>query len=513
MAAILPHLEVPNQATPAEDAYDRCASTLHGPTLGEDAPACPPVATVLADLHAGLLNMVFLRDAVNLDFQGRAFTVRAGDKAGGDQRSVYLVLDEQVGAGPPWSPSTDPKVRQYQLLSWTSKMNAPSWSIPAGAEQIGGSCPGAAAGQSVVEGAERAIKYVNIGLGKPAGTPVNLAKAICQTCYATGGQYSTGHVQFAQNLRFAWVKEAIYVPAPTPAEIRAAEVAREAGKAAPPPTSTAFIETMVYAIANANYELAGSARLNKKTGLIDVEPPEPTGRKFFRIHDSGDFFNKDYLRQWKVVADRLPDVTFWAPSRIWATKWGVKAVNAINAPRPPGHPDLRAAGLAEDPLNLIIRPSGYEINEAGPVDLGDETLGNGWAAPTVVIALEQNAGMTVEREEHAVAIEIPALRRLAAHVQAAPLMKPAKKTKRLAQINRRLANAQPRQTGPDPRYTWDCRAYATDDQGHTCRNAVAPPGFGGPDGTGCRACWIAPDEIVNYTLHTTRKDTDEDADA
>jgi hypothetical protein len=497
MAAILPHLEVPNQATPVEDAYDRCVSTLHGPDLGEDAPACPPASAVLADLHAGLLNMVFLRDAVNLDFQGRAFTAQAGDKTGADKRSVYLVLDDAVGEGPPWSPATDARVRQYGLLSWTSKMNAPSWSIPAGAAQIGGSCPGAAAGQSVVEGAERAIKYVNIGLKKPAGTPVNLAKSICQTCYATGGQYSTGHVQFAQALRFAWAQQAIYVPVELPG-----------GRA-----STAFVETMVYAIANANYELAGSARLNKKTGLIDVEPPEPTGRKFFRIHDSGDFFNQDYLEQWKLIADRLPEVTFWAPTRVWATKWGVNAVNAINAPRAPGHPTLRAASLAEDPLNLIIRPSGYEINEAGPVDLGDETLGNGWAAPTVVVALDLNAGMTVEREEHAVAIEIPALRRLAAHIQAAPLMKPAKRTKRLAQINRRLANAQPRQTGPDPRYTWDCRAYATDDQGHTCRNAVAPPGFGGPDGTGCRACWIAPDETVNYTLHTTRKDTDEDADA
>jgi hypothetical protein len=497
MAAILPHLEVPHQATPVEAAYDACVSTLHGPDLGEDAPGCPAPLAVLADLHAGLLNMVFLRDAVNLDFQGRAFTAQVGDKDGGDRRSVYLVLDDAVGEGPPWSPATDARVRQYGLLSWTSKMNAPSWSIPAGAPQIGGSCPGAQAGQSVVEGGERTIKYVNLGLGKPPDAPVNLAKAICQTCYATGGQYSTGHVQFAQALRFAWAQQAVNIEVPGPDGT----------------PSTAFIETLVYAIANANYELAGSARLNKKTGLIDVEPPEPTGRRFFRIHDSGDFFDEAYLRQWKVIADRLPDITFWAPSRIWATKWGTRAVNAINAPRAPGHPTLRAAGLAEDPLNLIIRPSGYEINEPGPTKLGDKKLGNGWAAPTVVIALEQNAGMTVEREEHAVAIEIPALRRLAAHVQAAPLMKPAKKTKRLAQINRRLANAQPRQTGPDPRYTWDCRAYATDDQGHTCRNAVAPPGFGGPDGTGCRACWIAPDEIVNYTLHTTRKDTDEDADA
>lgn len=47
----------------------------------------------------------------------------------------------------------------------------------------------------------------------------------------------------------------------------------------------------------------------------------------------------------------------------------------------------------------------------------------------------------------------------------------------------------------------NCQAYATDDAKHTCRKAVAPPGLGDASGKGCRACWIAPTEIVNYSLH------------
>lgn len=366
--------------------------------------------------------MVFVRDAVFQSLQGKQFSVRAGNKDGKDTRNVYLVLDGGIGPGPAWNPATNPDVNQYQLLSWTSKMNTPSWSIPAGAPQIGGACPGAVAGQSVVPAAAltAARKHVNKALGRAEDAPMNLAQAICEHCYATGGQYSTGQVQFAQLLRFMWARQAIHVPAPAP-------------DGSP---STAFVETMVYAIDNADYKLGGGTDL----------PAEPTGRRFFRIHDSGDFFEAEYLRQWKQVANRLPDITFWAPSRIWATSWGTDAVNEINT----------------QPSNFVIRPSAYDVNEHGPIDLGP-----GWAAPTVVIAVSQNQGMSPDREQYVAGIE---------------------------------HKSEPR-GGTDPRYTWDCRAYATDDQKHTCRKAVAPPGVGAADGKGCRACWIAPGEIVNYSLH------------
>jgi len=429
MAAIIPHLEVPGDVTAIERAYDMCVGSLSGPNLGEDHHACPAPQSVLADAHAGLLGMVFVRDAVFESLKGLQFIVRPGNVEGKDTKKVFLVLDRPIGPGPAWNPATNPDVSQYKLLSWTSKMNAPSWSLPAGAPQIGGACPGAVAGQSVVpeKALDAGARLVNIGLGRPANTPVNLAQAICEHCYATGGQYSTGQVQFAQILRFLWARQAINYVLPN--------------------GSTAFVEAMVYAIDNADYKLNGGTVQGEGAEATQDLPPEPTGRRFFRIHDSGDFFEEEYLHQWKMIADRLPDITFWAPSRIWATSWGINAVNKIN----------------REPRNLIIRPSAYEVNEHGPIDLGP-----GWAGPTTVIAVSQNLGMTPERERY-----------VYEHAHRFP----------------------PKLTGPDPRYTWNCQAYATDDAKHTCRKAVAPPGLGDANGKGCRACWIAPTEIVNYSLH------------
>jgi hypothetical protein len=457
MAAILPHLEVPEDVTDIERAYDMCVSSVDGTSFGEDHPGCPAPQAVLTDAHAGLLGMLFVRDAVIRSLETKQFVVRPGNIKNTDLNNVYIVLDQPIGPGPAWNPATNPSVQQYQLLSWTSKMNTPSWSIPAGPPQAGGACPGAVAGQSIVpaDALTRAAKYVNYGLGRSARAPVNLAKAICEFCYAQGGQYSTGQVQFAQVLRFLWARQAIKFNVQGPFG-----------------PSTAFVETMVYAINHADYKLNGGTVkeeekiVNTETGeekiveKLQALPPEPTGRRFFRIHDSGDFFEYEYLRQWKMIADRLPDITFWAPSRIWATEWGIDAVNSIN----------------HEPRNFIIRPSAYEVNDPGPgwqprrghYDPVGQNLGPGWAGATVVLQVEQNLGMTPAREQH-----------VYAHAQ----------------------RFEPKMTGPDPRYTWNCQAYATEDAKHTCRKAVAPEGLGGSDGKGCRACWIAPGEIVNYSLH------------
>lgn len=418
MAAIIPHLEVPGEISDIERAYDVCVGSLSG--LGEEHPACPAPDAVLADAHAGLLGMAFVRAGVEQGLLGKSFVAKAGNLSGKDTRHVYLVLDSPIGPGPAWNPTTNPNVQQYELLSWTSKMNTPSWSLPAGAPEVGGACPGAVAGQSVV-GEDRLIAAQKL-VRKITSKAVNLPQAVCQHCYATGGQYSTGQVQFAQILRYLWARQAIDLPATAP-------------DGSP---STVFVETMVYAIHNDDYHLNGGPK---------GAPPEASGRRFFRLHDSGDFFSKKYLEQWKQIANRLPDITFWAPSRIWATSWGVDAVNEIN--NPPG--------------NLIIRPSAYEVNEHGPSDLGP-----GWAAASTVIAGPAFLGMSPDREQYVYSIS-----------QKVPM----------------------RTSGPDPRATWNCQAYSTDDAKHTCRKAVAPPGLGGPDGKGCRACWLAPNEIINYTLH------------
>ena len=42
-----------------------------------------------------------------------------------------------------------------------------------------------------------------------------------------------------------------------------------------------------------------------------TDPTDP----YFRIHDSGDFQSVDHILRWVAVADALPWVHFWAPSR------------------------------------------------------------------------------------------------------------------------------------------------------------------------------------------------------
>lgn len=457
MAAILPHLEVPDETTPIEQAFDDCHDELTAQTTGlsDDAlAACPLPESLLADQQAGLVTLAFTREAVFQGLQGVEFAVHPGNKEGRDLRTVYMVLDQGIGSGPAWSPTTNPTVQQYKLLSWTSKMCAPSWSLPAGAPNIGGTCPGAIGGQSIVPVKDlvAARQLVNRALGRPTYNVKNsaqyrqakaelmeeLPQAICQRCYATGGQYSTGQVQYAQMLRFMWAEQAMATPVGN--------------------NSTAFIETMVYAIDHADFKLHGGIVEIEET-VVDPETGvektvkqeieagvEPSGQRFFRLHDSGDFFNSEYLAQWKAITRRLPDITFWAPSRIWATKWGIEAVNDIN----------------HEPENLIIRPSAYDVNAHGT-----PALGPGWAATSTVIAAGQNRGMDPARMRHVAKIE---------------------------------GWTHEGNDPGDPRYTWNCMAYAAK-KGPTCRGAIAPPGAGNVNGIGCRACWLFPDEIVNYTEH------------
>lgn len=57
---------------------------------------------------------------------------------------------------------------------------------------------------------------------------------------------------------------------------------------------------------------------------------------------------------------------------------------------------------------------------------------------------------------------------------------------------------------PDPevthanltRFHWTRRAIETDEEGHTCKKALAPNGT-----TGCRACWVHPELGINYRSH------------
>lgn len=345
MAAILPHLAQEDETTELEARYWDCtrpdSEGLSGPKA--PSPFCPTSREVLNQSHSGLLQMAYTRQIVIDQLVGRTITPSYVNK------EFSLIVDEPI-EGPMWNPMSGP-IKISTLLSWTSKMGAPSFSLPAGAPTMGGSCPGAMAAQSIVPSRKR--KDFARKLLPLLDTPhINIAKTICEFCYAEIHNYAYASMQFHQMIRYAWVRKAIRE------DIHGNSISKnEIAK-------SAFVRVLIDAIEQADFQMYD-------------EPEHWEDQHFFRLHDSGDFFDLDYLRAWKAIANHFgPDskmpITFWAPSRIWAMgKNMINAVTKINGPA--------------DASNLIIRPSAYEIDKPGPLKDHDKEIDwSGWYANTVV---------------------------------------------------------------------------------------------------------------------------------
>ncbi len=77
----------------------------------------------------------------------------------------------------------------------------------------------------------------------------------------------------------------------------------------------------------------------------------------FRLHDAGDFFSPPYVEAWREIARTLPAVSFWAPTRSWATGGQCR----------PYHDPLLISlrHLATLP-NVTVRPSALSFDEPPP---------------------------------------------------------------------------------------------------------------------------------------------------
>lgn len=350
MAAIAPHVEE-YESDEEELEYAEC-STPH-PLLGLGAlagrkRACPNPLEIVEKRHGNLVRMTMTRQALEeeiaeLGRRGLTFRAQFGDANGKNKNELFLVLvdrDGRPGAqvssrGPEWNSHLEKLgAGGFKVLSWTSKMDAPSFSLPSGASEQGGSCPGATAGQTTSVQSKQFVPMADLirkrtGYEPAPGSAKWFADSVCESCYAGVGNYAYSSKQLAASLLLVWTRQAMLTPRPRSFD------------GAP---SSEFIELMVEAIDRAEYVSDRWSRKNKT--------------RFFRIHDSGDFFSGAYLRAWKMIANRfLPGnpegrtpIVFWAPTRIWATPWGDKAVSEINVP----------AG------NLVIRPSVYHINMPAP---------------------------------------------------------------------------------------------------------------------------------------------------
>lgn len=436
VAAITPHLGEEQPLDPIDADY---ANTQAGDArllakrrrgMGRTEAGEPTQGEVVGRLHADLVSLASTRYAIDTALSQRVITVRRTDSG------FWLYLDPPFGryeVG--WSPITA-EVERVALLSWTSKMGAPSFSLPAGYAEIGGACPGAAAGQSVVSevAREKQTKVVLRVLAEydperprtPRVRDLDLAACVCEHCYATGGNYVYSDNLVRQAVRMAWTTWALGQPTRSPYGL-------DGGP------SNLFVDTMVEAINTADFQ------------VDSCEPQHwaSTGWRYFRIHDSGDFgAGGSYFESWKAITDCFAEgnphgfqpTMFWAPTRMWAVPGWIERIEQVN-------------GGAKNRGNFVIRPSGYAFNQhvpdlasAAPVQPSGWAAGSTVYAPAVVEAID--AG------------EIPSS------------------------------------------YNWNCQAYAASN-GPTCRGAMSPPlaGYEGKQLVGCRACWMEPRLVINYTAH------------
>jgi hypothetical protein len=385
------------------------------PTLGAAATCAPLVEAT----HAELTRSVWIRRSIEDLLHGRQYHIadgrdvrshvedEGGKASGADNGRLYFVMRPPFRQDEiPWMPMAMKEFGATALIGKSGKMACPTWDLPAGSPHIGGSCPGATSGQTVIPVEIRRK-------GEQAAAPgrgVDVANTICQLCYASSGNYLSPHVQIGEVIRYWWTRTMMESPA---------------GRAE-------WIATVVRAIQGEMFP--DERMIDPRTG----KPIMP-----MRVHSSGDFFSAAYAEAWIEVANALPEVTFWAPTRTWAAP-GWMGTWARLMP-------LMRHG------NLIIRPSAYHTGDVAPSQASYPWEGN---------YLFNSAGTTA-------------------------LYKPG-----AAALSPMIA-ADDHGVMRDPRADWQCQTYALQkDEAKTCMRALAPDGK-----TGCRACWLRTDLRVNYSVH------------
>jgi hypothetical protein len=192
------------------------------------------------------------------------------------------------------------------LFTVTTKMGAGSFGLTAGPKSVGGTCI-----CSALPDAFTAYQSIpGVKADRPGG---RIDEQICRKCYSNKGQYMHRGSQYAQVLRYNWIKWML---------------------------TNQGVKKTTDAMISAVDAHAG----NEKKREDVMEDP-----RFFRIHDSGDIFSADYWEVWKGVCEALDDICFWMPTRSWWAPTFAK----------------RFAGSVPD--NLTLRPSAYHFDDRSPV--------------------------------------------------------------------------------------------------------------------------------------------------
>lgn len=188
------------------------------------------------------------------------------------------------------------------LFTWTSKMACPSFSLPAGPPAARGTCPASVKKDVIADGSYRQF---HPGLN---------GSYVCETCYAGKNNYlQYKNISIGQMARYFWTVRAL--------------------------KRGTFVVDMTRAIS----ALSSDRKYRDLLASINVSTD------YFRIHDSGEFFDPEYYLAWCDVADNLPDVKFWAPTRLWVfSDWRDQFL--LNPP----------------PRNFALRPSSLSVGARPP---------------------------------------------------------------------------------------------------------------------------------------------------
>jgi hypothetical protein len=189
------------------------------------------------------------------------------------------------------------------------KMGCFAFSLPAGPLNYHGTCPS-------------------------AGYNIDDPLFICNGCYALGGRYINSDYILSSQITLEWTKRCL--------------------------ANGTFVQNMVALLENLWYDKTEKAqtitfRKKIKGRKKKVKKPIWFGTdKYFRLHDSGDFFSSQYFYAWTQICRRFPRTLFWAPTRV------------------PLNPDESvkekwADILRDAPPNLRIRPSTLFFESQPPV--------------------------------------------------------------------------------------------------------------------------------------------------
>jgi hypothetical protein len=285
------------------------------------------------------------------------------------------------------------------LLTSTSKMTCPSFSLAAGPPEEGGTCLAArvpAGGKGlrvpgrifVCDGCyalERQYKFQDPNTAQaaraawvvrrlredPTGTALARDLVLALVDEARCGTHSAIRDGLAQRIRTefgVWREGRLWIPVDLGRGGKRREIGWMPAKITPLPPDTGFRDS--------------------RAVLAAREPPEEAIAGFFRIHDAGDVtvtadpkLWSAYIATWGMVAAALPHVVFWLPTRAYVLKTLIADL-------------VRAKAAARG--NLVVRPSSLHVGDPPPripgLDAGTGTLpdaqsvipGGAWRCPVQV---------------------------------------------------------------------------------------------------------------------------------